>query len=133
MRLPRFLGRLFGKRAPADTDPARDAEGWQVGDLAECINAGGWFTIDGAKVDGPRQGQVAKVLAVHLVSEARLPGGKVLALEFAGWPDDAFTARCFRKLRPRADAATPAEEAFTRLVRRPPTPVMPTEKIEELQ
>ena len=125
-----FLGRIFGKRAASRPAP----EDWQLGDQAECIIAGQWYTCpEMVPSGGPEHGQVMKVTGVKLCTDPYEPEGKAIALAFAGWPGHFFASACFRKVRPRADEASPAEAEFIQLVRRPPAPVMPRETIEEHQ
>lgn len=120
-----WLRRLF--RLPHHP-PGGDLEGWQVGDLAECILTGGWLRVPALTPDdGPAFGVVLKVATVRLVFDP-CAGALVLALGFAAWPDSLFNARAFRKLRPRPDAAIPAETAFTARLRRLDAPVQPTKE-----
>lgn len=124
-----FLSRIFRKPA----GPA-DPESWQVGDWAECVHMGRWYAYpQGTVSDGPRHGRIGRVTAITIVSAEGIPGGKVLALAFAGWPGQYFVASAFRKVNPRADEAVAAEAEFTELVRRKPAPAMPREIIRELQ
>lgn len=125
-----FLG-FFSRRSGKTVG---DTESWQVGDWAECIGSGRWFTHPGNKPHpGPRHGQVMRVIEVMVRRDPAVPGGRVLTLAFAGWPDSFFEAAAFRKLNPRADEATAAEAEFTALVRRKPAPALPRETIEEHQ
>lgn len=123
--LARIIARITG---PADP------EGWQIGDWAECVGNGRWYTRPGNDPHpGPRHGQVMKVIGVRICRERSAPGGRVLALSFAGWRGDFFEAQQFRKLNPRADEATAAEAEFTALVRRKPQPALPRETIREFE
>jgi hypothetical protein len=134
-----FGGRRSGRNAPgqqggragkeAAASGALDPEGWQVGDLAECVASGTWFDHRGQPVPGPKPGQVLKVVAVSTGWTLGEPG-VVLGLSFAAWPGNAWVARAFRKVRPRADDTTPAEAEFTELVRRRRTPALGPETIE---
>lgn len=111
-----------------------DPEGWEAGDWAECQILGQWRSRPGNEIHpGPRHGSTMRVTAVKICCDPAIPGGKVLTLAFASWPDSYFEAAQFRKLRPRADAATAAEAEFTSLVRRKPAPALPRETIRELQ
>lgn len=123
----RFLGGQSGKTAGA-----RDPESWQVGDWAECVHMGQWYLIpQGTPGKGPRHGRIGRVTGVRVVRIDFL--GQVLALSFADWPGECFTASAFRKVNPRADEAIAAETEFTELVRRKPAPALPRETIRELQ
>ena len=135
MSLPQFL---FGKhrRGGLPGGGALDREGWQVGDLAECVGCGVWRDWEGREVPGPEPRQVLKVTGV-IVGRTLGERQPVLGLTFAAWPGQHWIARAFRKLNPRADEATPAEAEFTALVKRKPapalTPRLPGETIEEHQ
>lgn len=123
-----FLSRIFGLRG----GPA-DPEGWQVGDWAERVTNGQWVARPAnTPAAGPRHGQVTRVIDVKILRDPLEPGGKVLTLRFAGWPD-WFQAAAFRKLNPRADEATAADAEFTALVKRKPAPALPAETIREFQ
>lgn len=129
-----FLGRIGDLFRARPADP----EGWQIGDWAECVRSGQWVLQPvGRLTAGPRLGSVMKVIGVKICRDPSVEGGRVLALAFAGWPGEFFQADHFRKLNPRADEATPAETAFTDLVRRTPRPAqpvpLPVETIEEFQ
>lgn len=133
-----FLG-FFRRRPPASTGTV-DPEGWQAGDQAECVVSGHWYQWPSLiPASGPQYGQVLKVLEVKEVADTSEPTGRALSLAFSAYPGKRFASVCFRKVRPRADEATPAEEAFTHLVRRAPTPApapvhLPDQpKIEEFQ
>lgn len=123
-----FLARILGR----PSGPA-DPEGWQVGDWAERVTMGQWVARpDNTLAAGPRHGQILRVTDVKICRDPLEPGGKVLTLRFAAWPD-WFQAAAFRKLTPRADEATAAEAEFTALVKRKPQPALPRENIEEFQ
>lgn len=138
-----FGGRRSGKNAlkqqggragkdASDPGPV-DPEGWQVGDQAECLARGRWYQYPPlTPSEGPKSGAVLTVVGVT-VRITPLDAKGMVCLSFAAWPGQHFDARCFRKLRPRADEATPAEAEFTALVRRKPTPAPPRETIEEFQ
>lgn len=134
-----FFSRRVGKTADAlkqrsgRANNGADAEGWQVGDWAECIASGRWFGVpDGRDHPGPRHGRIGRVTAVR-VCRNPLTGGRVLTIAFAPWPGSFFDASCFRKVNPRADEATAADAEFTALVRRKPQPALPQETIREHQ
>lgn len=76
------------------------ADDWQVGDLALCVNLGGWFddgftdANTGPDVPGPKCG------SIHMV--VRVVVGPYLALRLEGWEGEnaVFEADCFRKITP---------------------------------
>lgn len=130
----RLRGKLALKQRSVRADRnAGDAESWQVGDWAECIGSGRWFGVpDAREHPGPRHGRIGRVTAVK-VCRNPITRASVLTLAFAPWPDSFFDAAQFRKLTPRADAATAAEAEFTALIRCKPAPADPAEPIREHQ
>jgi hypothetical protein len=122
-RIMTFFSNLFRKRPPLDP------EGWEVGDQAECITIGPWRDFDGQRCCGLPVGTRRMVQSVRII---RVPGvGRHLFLGFGG--REVWSASAFRKVRPRADEAAPAERAFTERLRRQPAPAMPRELIREHQ
>lgn len=109
-----WLHSLF-RKAPAQA-PGASADDWAAGDQAECIGDGSWFSLFGAVASGPRRGEVRTVSEAE-TSEVPLFGERVF-LRFARYPGRAFTARCFRKVTPRAERIERAEPEFVELVRR---------------
>jgi hypothetical protein len=85
---------------------------WASGDMAECIHGGPWVSRDGFVRPDPCEGHVAIVRSVHLCQDKT--GALAEYLLFARWPGEVFAASAFRKLTPRADAATPASATFLR-------------------
>jgi hypothetical protein len=72
---------------------------WQVGDLALCVAPEGrWIYPNEPDCAGPKRGQVLTVEKLEICPEERLRGE--LFLCFTNWPDDAFRAVYFRKIRP---------------------------------
>lgn len=70
------------------------AEDWRRGDLAECLQKGGWSIVaTGQPCPGPEYGQIVRVASVDC--QDGLVG---LALE--GWPA-WWTPNSFRKITPR--------------------------------
>lgn len=89
---------------------------WQPGDLAECINGGGWELAFGAKEDlpkgarAPAQGHVARVLGVSGQSH-----DPYLAL--AGFHEKlVFRANMFLKVQPVSELV-PCTAEFARQLR----------------
>lgn len=107
-RLQRIAA-LFGRGA-AVTPPERDS--WAIGNMAECVTDGPWSDCAGVAFDGMTRGRVAIVVGIHVGRTLR--GDTRQFLIFARWPGMMFEARGFRKLIPRADAATAADAAFIR-------------------
>ena len=120
-----FLKRL-ARRAGIATVP--DAETWQCGDLAECINPGPWFR-DGVVPHsfGPALGDVHVVSYVAILPKPDL--GCPAWLGFDRWPLRGFSSSAFRKTTPRLDAAIRSEPEFIALVGRPASSRAP-EKVE---
>lgn len=124
------LDRFFGRRRRARPDRDGDAvspppvavragmaatrcsltqdQVWHPGDLAECINADGWFR-DGIYPDiGPAYSEIRMVRGVSILPHP-LDGRPSLLLVFDRWPGRSYHAASFGKITPRADvAARPA-------------------------
>ena len=95
---------------------AIDAELWQPGDMAECLNDEGWWRVDGEPGVGPRRGEVRGVRKV-VTDYCEAIDGLALFLHFERYKG-GFYAPCFRKVRPGADELIAAESAFTDLIRK---------------
>lgn len=68
---------------------------WQIGDLALCIDRGGWIMADnGAEADGPRGG------CIYVVRCMAITPNYGLFLGFAEWPRKGFHHRGFIKVTP---------------------------------
>lgn len=105
-----LLSHLFGKSPPPPPPPGFDAI-WQPGEIAECIDGGGWYELPArAAASGPETGERFRVTRVEYAGHPLL-GVKIAWLFFAPWPG-AFPAVHFRKVVPQADAAEAADAAF---------------------
>lgn len=102
-----IFGRLTGQ-SPSIPD-GDSVEDWKRGDLAECTARNGWFRNGTKAGPGPAFGEIRLVEAV--TTWRVRSGAMVQCLVFARFPDH-YDARGFRKITPRADAATSAEPAF---------------------
>lgn len=123
-RLQRIIAALSLRRADrAVEDRTRS---WAPGDMAECIYDGPWYGIRGDLVTEPQRGTVLIVRDVHLVD---WDGRTRLFLVFGRWPDCLFLAEGFRKLTPRADAATAADADFLRQLKQGAVPSSPVPSI----
>lgn len=77
---------------------------WQANDLALCVAPGGrWVHPEAPDCAGPKRGQVHTVDKVEICPDGPMRGEVFLC--FTDWPEDAFRARYFRKIKPHsADA-----------------------------
>ena len=125
MRWFRSLGRRLGKSTPAaHTGAPPGEEDWHVGDLAECVFAGPWHTLFGPSRIGPALGEIRTVRGVK-PSNVLVAGEPITMLIFTAH-HGRFAASAFRKVTPRADAATRADEAFiSSLTPAPAVPAVP--------
>lgn len=99
------------KQLGSDTDQYRDRPGdspedWAVGDLAECIDA--------EPFDPVQIGTIYSVTGLLCGYAMDGSGCPALGLFLAEVPTHPFAmnARCFRKVKPRADAEERADAAF---------------------
>lgn len=104
--LQRIRLRLF----PHQLREPGDASRWARDDLAECVTDGPWFDALGQVCLVPPRGHVAIVREIVIaLDQSDRPA---MYLAFARWPGALFNAAGFRKLTPRADAASAADAAF---------------------
>lgn len=95
-----FLSRIFVRRSRS--------EGWSVGDLAECVTRGPWFSF----VDGHRSENAPKFGDRFVVHEVAIGDSGYVVLGFGRFGGRRYDARGFRKVTPRADARVAADGAF---------------------
>lgn len=124
-RLQRILAALSLRRADRAIED-RGGINWSPGDMAECIHDGPWYGARGELVAEPRRGTVLIVRDVRL---ADWRGRTCLFLVFGRWPDRLFAAAGFRKLTPRADAATAADADFLQQLKQGAVPSSPVPSI----
>lgn len=105
-RIAAFFGRRAGKSALHSK-----SDDWAAGDLAECIGGGQWFNGYLQPTQGPAHGDTFRVAAIWL-SPHPLTGHHMLWLSFSAYGTQRFDARLFRKITPRADAASAADSSF---------------------
>jgi hypothetical protein len=90
-----MFGWLFrprrGSCIPPQPPAARD---WAAGDGAKCIagGVGGWVNHSGEVQQGPKFGELVRVIEV-------VPDDTIY-LRFGRWPSSAYAAGNFKKLRP---------------------------------
>lgn len=126
--LPRIVW-PFSRRS--DRRNGGDLESWEVGDIAECVYDGPWFSAKNGNVflDGPRKGHR---IAVRSVEPGRFFPDHLM-LFFADWPNYGWHSGSFRKVRPCADEHTAADAAFTEQLHAQPKrlPAAPPRELEE--
>ena len=95
MNLRGIVNRLIGRK-PKWVPPmgsGKEHDDWRVGDLATCRAKGQWHRLEsGQACNGPRFGDLLRVSNVGMSQ-----GWHWLEFEGVG---DAWTAECFRKIRP---------------------------------
>lgn len=114
------LRTLFTRRPPPLTPD--QAEGWEPGDMAECLFEGPWHNCYGLVGVGPVPGEIRIVERIE-VRPHRQSGELAAFLVFARYAPASFEAVCFRRPRPRADLAVPAVAAWLDHVRKPEHPL----------
>lgn len=78
-------------KLPQQPPPA--ARDWEVGDVAKCLvgPSGTWFGKSGAQAEGPKGGELFRVIGVFV--------DDTVYLRFARWPSNGYAAGNFKKLR----------------------------------
>lgn len=101
----------FRRKKKSPFDDLRDSpEIWRAGDLAEYRGSGTWERLTGIPSDGPKTGQVVRVVCVDWHGGAQF-------LRLSGFPpNENYHALHFRKIQPRADELTRAEPEFISLL-----------------
>lgn len=124
-RLQRILAALSLRRVDRVVEDRTGT--WSPGDMAECIAVGVWMTANGETRSDPERGWTGLVSDVHLALD--FFGRHRVFLRFQRWPDSIFDARSFRKLTPRADAATAADADFLQQLKEGAVPSAPPPSI----
>ena len=103
--------RLTGRRSRKSVRDERDAEGWQPGDLARCVQKQ-WFSPFGPLrcSSNPKEGQLIRVVGVEEQKVGNTRYTFLTFTEFVG----IFQSQGFVKVRPDHSAA---DQEFTELVR----------------
>lgn len=100
---------------------------WAVGDLAECIHDGSWYSVGGIPLHGPQLGDTLVVRKVN----GNPKYGPSLGLN--RWTEHHYIHYCFRKITPKADAIERSDSSFIDLVRRRSKPAAKPRELKPAQ